>query len=51
MTCVTYQIRFIRQAQKDLEQLSPKSEYPLKAKLKDILRHKVASDAVLSSNP
>jgi addiction module RelE/StbE family toxin len=40
MTCVSYQIRFTRQAQKDVEQLSPK----LKAKLKDILRHKVAVD-------
>lgn len=40
MTCVSYQIRFTHQAQKDVEQLSPK----LKAKLKDILRHKVAVD-------
>jgi addiction module RelE/StbE family toxin len=43
MTCVSYQIRFTRQAQKDVEQLSPK----LKAKLKDILRHKVAVDPLL----
>lgn len=40
MSCATYQIRFTRQAQKDVEQLSPK----LKEKLKDILRYKIAVD-------
>lgn len=40
MGCAAYQIRFTRQAQKDVEQLSPK----LKAKLKDMLRHKIAVD-------
>jgi mRNA-degrading endonuclease RelE of RelBE toxin-antitoxin system len=38
MACVTYEIKFTRQAQKDIEQLSPK----LKEKLKDILRYKIA---------
>lgn len=40
MGCSAYKIRFTRQAQKDVEQLSPK----LKAKLKDMLRHKIAVD-------
>jgi len=37
---VTYCIRFTRQAGKDVKQLSPK----LQSKLKDILRHRVATD-------
>lgn len=46
MPCATYEIRFTRQAHKDIEQLSPK----LKDKLKDILRHKIAV-APTSGNP
>jgi addiction module RelE/StbE family toxin len=37
---VTYEIRFTRQAAKDIKSLSPK----LQAKLKDILRNRIASD-------
>ena len=38
MACEHYQIKFTKQAQKDIEKLSPK----LKSKLKDILRFKIA---------
>ena len=38
MTCERYAIEFTKQAQKDIAKLSPK----LKAKLKDILRHKIS---------
>ena len=38
MGCELYQIKFTKQAQKDIEKLSPKN----KQKLKDILRHKIA---------
>ncbi|GKT11335.1 MAG: mRNA interferase RelE/StbE [Thiomicrorhabdus sp.] len=38
MACEHYQIKFTKQAQKDIEKLSPK----LKNKLKDILRFKIA---------
>jgi mRNA-degrading endonuclease RelE of RelBE toxin-antitoxin system len=37
---VTYQIRFTKQAQKDVQKLTPK----LRDKLKDILRHRIAVD-------
>ena len=38
MTQKRYKLEFTRQAQKDIAKLSPK----LKAKLKDILRHKIS---------
>ena len=38
MTQKRYKLEFTRQAQKDVAKLSPK----LKAKLKDILRHKIS---------
>ena len=38
MTQASYRLEFTRQAQKDIAKLSPK----LKAKLKDILRHKIS---------
>lgn len=38
MGCLEYELRFTRQAKKDIEKLSPK----LKEKLKDILRNKIA---------
>jgi Txe/YoeB family toxin of Txe-Axe toxin-antitoxin module len=38
MTCSVYQLQFTKKAKKDIQSLSPK----LKAKLKDILRYKIA---------
>jgi Txe/YoeB family toxin of Txe-Axe toxin-antitoxin module len=38
VSCTSYEIVFTKQAQKDINKLTPK----LKNKLKDILRHKVA---------
>ncbi len=37
---MTYRVRFTRQAEKDIEKLTPK----LRAKLKDIVRYRLATD-------